>query len=153
MMARLCCVLAVLAVCVAPVRVEERPSKREQDARKDLLELQGTWQLQAVEDGKKDKLDVKKRTLFVGGDLVLVQHGDKLVQAGQLRLNSAKSPRSIDVVVRKGEHEDNTMLGIYERKADTMKVCFDPQGKTRPTSFTPNESQFAVVVQRQKAKQ
>jgi uncharacterized protein (TIGR03067 family) len=146
MMARLCCVLAVLAVCVAPVRVEERPSKREQGARKDLLELQGTWQLQSVEDSKKDKIDVKKRTLFVGGDLVLVQQGDKLVQAGQLRLNSTKSPRSIDVVVRKGEHEDNTMLGIYELKGDTLKVCFDPEGENRPKKFeTKKESAVFVA--------
>jgi uncharacterized protein (TIGR03067 family) len=135
MTARLCCVLAALAVIAAPARNEERPSKREQDARKDLLELQGTWQLQSVEDGKDAKVNVKKRTLFVGGDLVLVQDGDKLVQAGQLRLNTTKAPRGIDVIVRKGEHADNTMLGIYELKGDVLKVCFDPEGESRPKKF------------------
>ena len=152
MTARLCCVLAALAVCAAPARNEERPSKRELDARKDLLELQGTWQLQSVEDGKGDKVNVKKRTLFVGGDLVLVQDGDRLVQAGQLRLNAAKAPRGIDVVVRKGEHADNTMLGIYELKGDTMKVCFDPSGKERPKDFKPKEGQFGGVIERVKKK-
>jgi len=153
MMARLCCVLAVLAVCAAPARVEEKardkdkekPSKREQDARKDLLELQGTWQLTSVEDGKKARIDLKKRTLFVGGDLVLVQDGDKLVQAGQLRLNPAKSPRCIDVAVRKGEHEDNTMLGIYELDGDKLKVCFDPEGESRPKTFTSKKDSAVFV--------
>src|SRR5262245_63356376 len=100
MTARLCCVLAVLALCVAPARVEEKekdkPSKREQDARKDLLELQGTWKLESIDDGKKAKIDLKKRTFFVGADLVLVRDGDKIVQGGQLRLNPTKSPRCID---------------------------------------------------------
>lgn len=144
MMARLWCVLAVLALCAAPARVEEekdkkkekeKPSKREQDTRKDLLELQGTWKLESIEDGKKARIELKKRTLFVGSDLVLVQEGDKIVQAGEVRLNPTKSPPCIDVVVKKGEHEDNTMLGIYELKGDTLKVCFDPEGESRPKKF------------------
>ena len=135
MMARLCCVLAALAVCTLPARVEEKPNKKEQDARKELLELQGTWQLQSVEDGKKAKIDVKKRTFFVGGDVVLVREGEKLLQAGQVRINPAKSPPTIDVVVKKGEHEDNTMLGIYKLDGDTLKVCFDPEGESRPKKF------------------
>ena len=27
------------------------------------------------------------------------------------------------------------MLGIYEFAGDTLKACFDPQGKKRPTEF------------------
>jgi uncharacterized protein (TIGR03067 family) len=145
MMARLCCVLAVFAVCSATARVEERPSKRDQDTRKGLLELQGTWQLESIEDGKKAKIDVKKRTLFVGADLVLVQQGEKLVQAGQVRLNTSKSPPTIDIVVRKGEHEDNTMLGIYELKGDTLKVCFDPEGESRPKKFEAKKDSAVFV--------
>ena len=44
------------------------------------------------------------------------------------------------------------MLGIYEMKGDMVKVCFDPQGKERPTSFTAKEGQFSAVIQREKKK-
>jgi uncharacterized protein (TIGR03067 family) len=135
MIARLGFALAVLLLYTADARVEERPVRQNGDAKKDLQHLQGTWQLESVEDSKKAKLDIKKRTLFVGGDIVLVQEGDKLIQAGTLRLVTSKSPRMIDVVVRKGEHVDNTMLGIYELKGDTLKVCFDPEGDSRPKKF------------------
>src|SRR5262249_24592204 len=133
--------------CVAPARVEEKekPSKRDQEARKDLLELQGTWKLESISDGKKERLDLKKRTMFVGADVMLVRDGDKIVQGGQLRLNPTKSPRCIDVVVKRGEQEDNTMLGIYELKGDTLKVCFDPEGESRPKAFATKKETSVFV--------
>jgi len=133
--AHLGCVLALTLLVSADARPEDRPLKKNEAARKDLQELQGTWQLESIEDSKKSKLDIKKRTLFVGGELFLVQEGEKLIQAGIIRLVTSKSPRVMDVVVRKGEHEDNTMLGIYELKGDTLKVCFDPEGESRPKKF------------------
>lgn len=147
MMARLFCVLAVLVACVAPARVEEeeRSGKREQDTRKDLQEMQGTWQLESIADSKKAKIDTKKRTLFVGADLFIVREGEKVVQAGQLRLVTTKSPRTADVTVRKGEHEDTTMLGIYELKGDTLKVCFDPEGESRPKKFEAKKDSSVYV--------
>jgi uncharacterized protein (TIGR03067 family) len=135
MFARLGIVLAVALLFAASVRVEEPPAKKGEENRKDLQEMQGTWQLESVEDSKKTKLDARKRTLFVGGELVVVQEGDKVVQAGTLRLVASKSPRVIDFVVRSGEREDTTMLGIYELKGDQLKVCFDPEGESRPKKF------------------
>jgi uncharacterized protein (TIGR03067 family) len=136
MIARLGFALTAILLFTAPARVEDRIATRSEDAKKDLQHLQGTWQLESIEDSKKAKLDVKKRTLFVGGDIVLVQEGERLIQAGTLRLVTSKSPRMIDVTVRKGEHVDNTMLGIYELKGDTLKVCFDPEGDSRPRQFS-----------------
>src|SRR5262249_34293940 len=46
MIARLVGVLAALLICTSTAYVEERSGKREKDARKDLLQLQGTWQLE-----------------------------------------------------------------------------------------------------------
>ena len=136
MLRRTLSVLATLALLAATVPAdEERPDSREEEARKDLQEMQGTWKLESLEDGKKTKVDVKKRTLFFGGELCLVRDGDKVVQVGVARLVTSKSPRRIDVVVRKGQHQDNTMLGIYEVKDDTLKVCFDPEGEGRPAAF------------------
>jgi hypothetical protein len=44
------------------------------------------------------------------------------------------------------------MLGIYEIDGDTLKVCFDPQGKVRPTEFksAPGSENFVNVHKRVK---
>ncbi len=146
--------LSVLAACVllapAVLADDERPDSREEEARKDLQEMQGTWKLESLEDSKKAKVDVKKRTLFFGGELCLLRDGDKVVQIGVARLVTSKSPRRIDVVVKKGLHQDSTMLGIYEVKDDTLKVCFDPEGDGRPSEFAtkPDTSRYVAVYKR-----
>jgi uncharacterized protein (TIGR03067 family) len=145
MLPRLCCALTVLALWSAPARVEERPSKRDKGARKDLQDLQGTWRLELFEDGKNSKIDLKKRTLFIGGALFLVREGEKVVQGGLLRVNPARKPPTIDVAVREGEHKDNTMLGIYQLKGDSLKVCFDPEGEGRPREFAAKKDSALFV--------
>jgi uncharacterized protein (TIGR03067 family) len=145
MIARLVGVLAALLICTSTAYVEERSGKREKDARKDLLQLQGTWQLESFANSQPGKIDIKKRTLFIGGDLVLLRDGDKIIQGGLLRVNPTKSPSTIDVVVRQGEHKDNTMLGVYELKGDTLKVCFDPEGESRPKKFETKKDTAVIL--------
>jgi len=58
----------------------------------------------------------------------------------------------VDAVVTEGQDKGSTMVGIYDLKGDTMKVCFDPQGKARPTTFKAAEGQFAATIQREKKK-
>jgi uncharacterized protein (TIGR03067 family) len=131
-------IAVVLFVLAGPMlQAQEKPAPREEEAGKALLELQGTWSFESFEDGKKTPLPgLKKRTFFVGGNLFLVREGDKVLQAGTLRLHPAKTPRGVDAVVRKGEYEGNTMLGIYQLKGDTLEVCFDPESGDRPNAFT-----------------
>ncbi len=120
----------------------------------ELKKIQGTWRFTAeVMDGKavpKDKL--AKTTVTFAGDKWTVRDGDTVVQAGTHKFNPGKKPAQVDAVVTEGEGKGTTMLGIYELKGNTMKVCFDPQGKARPTSFTAKEGQFSAVVERVKKK-
>ena len=152
MLVRVPSVLAVFLFVASEARSEGPPPKPADEARKDLQQMQGTWQLESLEDGKKAKVDLKKRTLFIGGELFLVRDGDRVVQAGVLRLVASRSPRRIDVAVRKGQNEDGTMLGIYEVKGDTLKVCFDPEGEGRPDKFAtkPDTPRFVAVYKRVK---
>jgi uncharacterized protein (TIGR03067 family) len=147
--------LAILLVFGISAHSQDKDESRDEAARKDLQRLQGTWQLQTHEnaDTEAAKVDPKKRTLFVGGELFLVKEGTKIVQIGVLRLTTARTPRRADVVVKKGEHADNTMLGVYEIKGDTVKFCFDPEGEGRPAKLTPqaDTKQFSVSYKRIKA--
>ena len=55
--------------------------------------------------------------------------------AGQTKLDPAKSPRAIDITGTKGPDEGKTFLAIYELKGDELKVCYDLSGKSRPAEF------------------
>ena len=39
------------------------------------------------------------------------------------------------MTVAEGLNKGAVMLGIYEISGETLKVCFDPEGKKRPTEF------------------
>ncbi|MFO0925992.1 MAG: TIGR03067 domain-containing protein [Gemmataceae bacterium] len=131
MSVRFLLVLTILALAPLPLRGDdEPPAPREEVSRKDLNRLQGTWQLLSLQTSGKSSVDVSKRTLFVGGELYLLRDGER--PAGRHPAAAAQPlARRIDVSVRRGQHEDNTMLGIYDLKGDTLKVCFDPEGESR----------------------
>jgi hypothetical protein len=49
--------------------------------------------------------------------------------------------------VAEGPNKGTVILGIYEISGDTLKVCFDPEGKKRPTEFkTAAGSQTTLAV-------
>jgi len=77
-----------------------------------------------------------KMTITFTGDKWSVTEDGKVVQTGTQKLDPTKKPSHVDAVVIDGGVKGVTMLGIYEIKGDTLKVCFDPEGKERPTSFT-----------------
>jgi uncharacterized protein (TIGR03067 family) len=144
--------LAISFLLISAAAADEAPLSKEDEARNDLQQMQGTWKLESFEDAKKTKVTPKSRTLFVGAELSILRDGEKVLQIGTMRLTTAKSPRRIDVVVKKGQHEDSTMLGIYELKDDTLKVCFDPEGEGRPSAFESkaDTSRYVAVYKRVK---
>ena len=101
-------------------------------------------------DSPKEVVD--SLTITFSGDKWMVKMGDNVVQAGTHKLDAAKKPTQVDAKITEGEGKGNSMLGIYELKGNTMKVCFDPQGKERPSSLTAKEGQFSGTVERVKKK-
>ena len=103
----------------------------------DLKKIQGTWQFVSHEmKGKQTPPEqVAKLKISFTGDKWSVTEDGKEVQAGTQKLDPSKKPPQVDAVVIEGGRKGVTMLGIYEIKGDTLKVCFDPEGKERPTSF------------------
>jgi uncharacterized protein (TIGR03067 family) len=107
------------------------------DVEKELKKFQGTWTFESVEaGGKKAPADeFKGVTITFAGDKFTVKKGDELIQAGTQKLDPSKSPKTIDVTMTEGLNKGAVMLGIYEIDGDTLKVCFDEEGKKRPTEF------------------
>ncbi len=122
------------------------------DGKKDLEKLKGKWEYVSFEsNGIKLPADqIKQMSITYTGDRWTVREGDKVVVSGTQKLNPARTPHEVDSLTTEGEGKGTTMLGIYEFKGDTMRVCFDPRGKERPTSFTPKEGQFGGIIKRAK---
>jgi uncharacterized protein (TIGR03067 family) len=116
----------------------------------DLKKLQGTWKFVSQEmDGKpRPSEQLAKLKITFAGDKWTVREDGNVVQGGTHKVDSAK--KQVDAMVTEGQDKGSTMLGIYELKGDTMKVCFDPMGKNRPTSLTAKAGQMSAVIQREK---
>ena len=123
------------------------------DAGEDVLKkIQGTWKFvsQEVEGKPRTKEELAKQTITFDGDKWTVRRDGKVIQAGTHKFDPDKKPPQVDAVVTEGEDKGNTMLGIYELKGDTLKVCFDPKGKERPADFTSKAGRMTAVVEREK---
>ena len=104
---------------------------------KELKKFQGTWTFESVAAGGKEvpAAEFKGMTVTFEGDKYTVMKGDEVIQVGTEKLDPSKSPKTVDVTVAEGLNKGAVMLGIYEISGDTLKVCFDPEGKKRPTEF------------------
>ena len=118
------------------------------DVEKELKKFQGTWTFESVEaGGKKLPADqFKGITVTFEGDKYAVKKGDEVVEAATQKLDPSKSPKTLDAKVTDGPNKGAVILGIYEISGDTLKVCFDPEGKKRPTELKGESGSQTLVV-------
>jgi uncharacterized protein (TIGR03067 family) len=118
------------------------------DVEKELKKFQGTWTFESVEaGGKKLPADqFKGITVTFEGDKYAVKKGDEVVEAATQKLDPSKSPKTLDAKVTDGPNKGAVILGIYQISGDTLKVCFDPEGKKRPTEFKGVSGSQTLVV-------
>ena len=121
------------------------------DVEKELKKFHGTWTFESVAMGGEEQPAAlfKDMTVTFEDDKYVVKKGDEVIQVAAQKLDPSKSPKTLDVTVAAGPNKGAVMLGIYEISGDTLKVCFDPEGKKRPTQFkTESGSQTLVVHKR-----
>jgi uncharacterized protein (TIGR03067 family) len=125
------------------------------DVEKEFKKFHGVWTFASVEaGGKKAPADqLKGLTVTFAGHKYTVKKRDEVLQVGTQKLDPSKSPKAIDVAVTEGLNKGAVMLGIYEIDGDTLRVCFDEEGKKRPTEFkSPAGSQTFVNVHKRAKK-
>jgi uncharacterized protein (TIGR03067 family) len=124
------------------------------DVEKELKKFQGAWTIESSEyGGQKLPADQLKEFIVIyEGDKHTVKAGDKVVQVGTQKIDPSKSPKAIDVTMTEGPSKGAVMLGVYEIDGDTLKACFDMEGKKRPTEFKspPGSQTFLNVHKRVK---
>jgi uncharacterized protein (TIGR03067 family) len=130
--AALCCAVGFAASAGAGTQADQKA-----DLEKEAKKFQGAWTVESSETGgnKVPADDLKGLIVTFEGDKHTVKSGDEVVQVGTQKLDPSQSPKAIDVTMTEGPNKGDVMLGIYEFDGDTLKVCFDPKGKKRPTEF------------------
>jgi uncharacterized protein (TIGR03067 family) len=72
--------------------------------------------------------------VVIKGDHFVLKEGDKQNEA-TLKLETAQSPRRIDLVVKAGEKTE-VFRGVYQFDGDDLQICATAEpGKDRPTGF------------------
>jgi uncharacterized protein (TIGR03067 family) len=124
------------------------------DAAKDEhTKLDGTWVVESVvRDPRERNPDEGKgiRCIIKGEKVVAKLPGDdKPAGALAIKIDAAKTPKTMDL---RPEGERGKILAIYELKGDTLRVCWSPLGKERPSEFASNagSGHTLVILKREK---
>jgi uncharacterized protein (TIGR03067 family) len=114
---------------------------------KDKDSLNGTWLPQKMElGGIGFPEEVRKSIkLVVKDDKYTVTAGKGLDQ-GTVKINAGAKPKTMDIIGVEGPNKGKTFLAIWELDGDTLRVCYDLTGTSRPTEFkSPEGSQLFLV--------
>jgi uncharacterized protein (TIGR03067 family) len=95
---------------------------------KDLL---GTWEQVPASEPRV--------ILIITRDTYAVQIAGQATTPDRYKVDPSRAPRTLDVTRSEGPRKGETVLAIYEVKGDSLRTCFAPPGRERPTGFTPKE--------------
>ena len=121
-----------VAVAMCDVVLGGSGDKEQQD----LAAVTGTWKMVSIQvDGESPPPEaVKTMRLVLSGNQWTMNMDGKKVASGTLSIDPAK--HTIDRVDLDGEDKGKEFHGIVEVNGDTMKACWSPAGKDRPTDYS-----------------
>ena len=123
------------------------------DTPNDANSMNGAWLPSAAQlAGEEFPDEVRKSIKLVIDDgKYMVTVGTNL-DRGTVKLDPSKTPKELDITGTEGPNKGKTILAIYEKSGDTLRICYDLSGKARPAEFKSEKGtlQFLVTYERQK---
>jgi uncharacterized protein (TIGR03067 family) len=128
-MIRMLCVLLLVSLALSCEASGSAP-------RNASTPIDGTWSALAAELGGEYLPDELRKTMRLSLhdgtiDVTLANRPDK----GIVVIDPTKYPKTMDITWTTGPNKDKQFLAIYETTGDTLKVCYDLSGNSRPTAF------------------
>jgi len=148
-MQRLICIVVAMAAPQLSVADDD-------DVRKELKALEGTWKAVALEAGGKPlpRASVPEFLFIVGADGKATGRMGKIEYQAKLSVDPSKTPRTIDNAHETGTQKGKKQFGVYKIEEGKWIVCMTAPGaaeKDRPRNFdTKNSSSVVFVFERVK---
>jgi uncharacterized protein (TIGR03067 family) len=125
----------------------------DEKVKKIRVEMTGTWIPSAAElDGEKLPKQLFETIKLVIKDDKYTATVAEQVDEGTVTLDVDSDPAGMEIKGTKGPSEGKTIAAIYELKDDTLKVCYNLEGKKRPKEFktTAGSKYYLVTYKREK---
>ena len=105
--------------------------------KKDYEQLQGTWTVVSMEmDGKFLSEERRKKTkVTIDGEKFTFDTGVD-THDGLYKLDPSKDPKTLDIVITRGDEKGKTYLAIYKFENGRMIQGMRLDNKERPKEFT-----------------
>jgi uncharacterized protein (TIGR03067 family) len=110
--------------------------------------MDGVWMPLSAEIGGNAFPEEVRKTirLEIKGEHYTVTVGEA-IDRGTCKSNPAAKPKALDITGTEGPNKGKTILAIYERDGDRLKVCYDLSGKGRPSEFKSAEGTQLFLVE------
>ena len=128
-------ILLAASLIVVPFTSFAR-SDDDDKVKKARAEMNGTWLPSEAElDGEKLPETLLKSIKLVLKDEKYTATVDEQVDEGTVTLDLESDPKGMEIKGTNGPNNGKTIPAIYELKDDVLKVCYNLEGKKRPTKF------------------
>jgi uncharacterized protein (TIGR03067 family) len=87
------------------------------------------------------------RLIFKDGHYQILDHHQRVVDGGEVRVDTETSPPAMDIVGLEGPNAGRTLFAIYELSNNLLSICYDMEdGAQRPRAMQPEEDQILLLI-------
>jgi uncharacterized protein (TIGR03067 family) len=138
-----CLLLPALGLLLAAAQADDEAVKKE------VARLKGKWSVVEVfgPDGQKAPEEyVKDSKMTITEDKMKFTTKEGKQPEASYKVNPARRPKEIDLVVVDGPEKGKTIKAIYSLEGNTLKIAHAGPDAERPRDLPPNAKQVGLIV-------